>query len=234
MDLVSKIAIVTGASRGSGAAFSTALIEKGSIVYGIARNIQPMHKLQQQLGKHFVPVVLDVSDQTAVKTWIENTFSENHSPDILINNAGAGYFGKIDELPTEQWLQMINTNLNAVFYLTSAVVPLMKKSKTSSHIINIGSILGKVSGSEKSGYSATKFGVQGFSDALFKELRGDNIKVSCINPGSIDTPFFETSGIVSNEKMLQPKALADILIQVLETPDNVLIDELTVRPLNTH
>ena len=117
------------------------------------------------------------------------------------------------------------------FYLTSAIVPLMKATESSSHIINIGSILGKVSSSQKSAYSATKYAIQGFSEGLFKELRGFNIKVSCVNPGSIETGFFEASGIAPNPLMLQPHELADTLVYLLETPENVLIDELTIRPL---
>lgn len=232
MNIHSKIAIVTGASRGAGASFSKALIDKGATVYGLARNLELLQALQFQLGEKFIPVAMDISDRETLKKWIDSTFSDNHFPDILINNAGAGYFGKIDELPLAQWHQMINTNLNAVYYLTSAVVPLMKKAQNSSHIINIGSILGKTSAAEKAGYSATKYAMQGFSEALFKELRSYNIKVSCINPGSIETHFFEASGIEPHSNMLQPEDLAQIVIQVLETPDNVLIDELTVRPLN--
>lgn len=231
MDLQGKNAIVTGASRGAGAAFAKALVQKGVKVYGLARTREKLVIVQQELGNNFVPVSLDISDQKAVSNWISNTFSNTHRPDILVNNAGAGYFGKIDDLALDQWHQMINTNLNAVFYLTSGIVPLMKKSKNEAYIVNIGSILGKVSGSEKSAYSATKYGMQGFSEALFKELRGFNIKVTCLNPGSIQTDFFEESGISANEKMLHPDELADLLIYLLQTPENVLVDELTVRPL---
>lgn len=233
MDVGAKIAIVTGASKGLGAAISEALVRKGATVYGLARNESALEKLQTKIGKGFLPFAVDVSSEESVKSWVQDTFKETRGPDILINNAGAGYFGKIDALPLEKWRQMIDTNLNAVFYLTALVVPFMKKNPASSHIINIGSILGKTSGSEKSGYSATKYGIQGFSEALFKELRGDNIKVSCVNPGSIDTRFFEASGIESHGNMLQPSELAEVLLSVLETPDNVLIDELTVRPLNS-
>lgn len=232
MDLDSKIAIVTGASSGLGASVSQALVEKGAVVYGLARKLEALEKLQKSIGKKFVPVKLDISDKESLEKWIKKTFSDKHAPDILINNAGAGYFGKVDELPLDKWQQMVNTNLNGVFYLTSLLVPLMKRKQTGSHILNIGSILGKMSGAEKSGYSATKFAMQGFSEALFKELRRDNIKVSCINPGSIDTYFFEESGIEPSDKMLQPKEIADVLLHVLETPENVLINELTVRPLN--
>lgn len=232
MKLHSKIAIVTGASSGLGASVSQALVEKGAQVYGLARNMEALGKLQQNLGEKFIPVSMDISNRENIEKWIKETFSAKHAPDILINNAGAGYFGKVDELPLEKWHQMINTNLNGAFYLTSLVVPLMKQKETGAHILNIGSILGTTSGAEKSGYSATKYAMQGFSEALFKELRRDKIKVSCINPGSIDTYFFEESGVEPNEKMLQPKEVADVLIHVLETPPNVLINELAVRPLN--
>lgn len=231
MNLQSKIAIVTGASRGTGAAFSEALVKKGATVYGLARNERALQALQLKLGDKFVPVALDVSEEESIKNWVKNTFSTSHFPHILINNAGTSQFDAVEELSSEKWRNMIDTNLNAVHYLTSALVPLLKKDENSSHIVNIGSILGKTSGSEKSAYSATKFAIQGYSEALFKELRGFNIKVTCLNPGSIATGFFESSGISANESMLQPEELAQVLINVLETPDNVLIDELTVRPL---
>lgn len=231
MNLQSKIAVVTGASRGAGAAFSEALVNKGAKVYGLARNEKALQALQAKIGDDFVPVTLDVSEEEILKNWVKNTFSPTHFPQILINNAGASQFAPVDGLASEDWQKMINVNLNAVHYLTSALTPLMKKDGNSSHIVNIGSILGKTSGSKKSAYSATKFAIQGYSEALFKELRGHNIKVTCLNPGSIATGFFESSGIVPNESMLLPEELAQVLVNILETPDNVLIDELTIRPL---
>lgn len=231
MNLDSKIAIVTGASRGLGRATAIALLEKGATVYGISRSETELEALAADWNDLFNPVILDITQEEKVRSWAAETFSEANPPDILINNAGAGYFENIDAFTSEQWHQMIDTNLNAVFYLTAAVVPLMKVTDSSNHIINIGSILGKVSASGKSAYSATKFAIQGYSEALFKELRGHNIKVSCVNPGSIETSFFEASGIEPNPRMLQPEELAEVLIYLLETPDNMLIDELTVRPL---
>lgn len=231
MQLKSKRAVITGASRGMGKAIATALLEKGAIVYGLSRNSTGMEELKLRWNECFFPVQLDISDEQNVRKWVAETFSEQKLPDILINNAGVGYFGKIDTLPSEKWHQMINTNLNGVMYLTAALVPLMKCSEDYSHIINIGSILGKVSGAEKSAYSATKFALQGFSEALFKELRSERIKVSCINPGSIGTTFFKDSGIQASEGMLKPRQMADIITFVLETPDNILIDEMSIRPL---
>ena len=232
MNILNKTAIVTGASGGLGKAISEALIKSGAKVYGVARNEQKLQSIENKLGNNFVSVPLDISNHEAIKCWITETFSEKNPPDILINNAGTGIFGKIDEMPTEDWLTMINTNLNGMYYITSQVASLMKKTEASSHIINIGSILGSIGRAESAAYCATKFGIQGFSDALFKELRFFNIKVTCFNPGSIDTHFFESSGIASHNNMLQPKDLADTLVHILKTPHNMLINDITIRPLN--
>jgi len=107
----------------------------------------------------------------------------------------------------------------------------MKSNQNTCHIINIGSILGKTTRTESAAYSATKYGMQGFSEALFKELRSYKIKVTCVNPGSIDTDFFEDSGINPHKNMLQPKDIAALIIHLIETPDNLLVDEITMRPL---
>lgn len=232
MNINEKTAIVTGASRGLGVAFATALVGKGVTVYGLARSLDALTILQDRLGNAFVPVGMDITDPEAIRDWVDKTFGDDYLPDILINNAGSGHFGKVDEMPSEQWHQMINTNINGIFNLTSLIVPLMKQNSGSSHIINIGSILGTLGNPEMSGYCATKFAVRGFSEVLFKELRYDNIKVTCLNPGSIETDFFAEAGVHRHRHMLQPAAVADTLIHILETPDNMLINELTMRPLN--
>lgn len=231
MNIKQKIAIVTGASRGLGAALVEALVAKGATVYGLARNVEKLNSIQNKLGKQFIPVEMDITEPKTVATWVKNTFSETNLPDILINNAGVGFLKKTNQLTLDEWHSMVNTNLNAVFYLTSTIAPLMKKNRNTCHIINIGSILGKTARPETAAYSATKYGIQGFSEALFKDLRDDKIKVSCVNPGSIDTHFFEASGIVPHQNMLQPKEIADFIVHILETPDNLLIDEITLRPL---
>jgi NADP-dependent 3-hydroxy acid dehydrogenase YdfG len=231
MNIDGKIAVITGASSGLGAALAKTLVDKNAVVYGLARNAEKLHDIENMLGKNFISVVMDISNQKEIETWIQNTFSNSHLPDILINNAGAGYFTKLDELSSERWHEMINTNLNGMFYITSKIVPLMKTNQNTCHIINIGSILGKTTRAESAAYSATKYGMQGFSEALFKELRLYKIKVTCVNPGSIDTHFFEDSGIHPHNNMLQPKDIADLIIHLIETPDNFLVDEITMRPL---
>jgi len=232
MEIQNKIAIVTGASSGLGAAVSKQLVTEGAMVYGLARNLNALQEIEKEIGGKFIPVALDISVASEVKNWISETFSAEKSPAILINNAGSGYFGKLDEMPSEHWYEMINTNLNGMYTITSEVVKLFKTKEQIAHIINIGSILGITTRAEGAAYSATKFGINGFSEALFKELRKDNIKVTCLNPGSIETDFFAESGIKAHGNMLQPKDIAETILHILKTPDNMLISEMTVRPLN--
>jgi NADP-dependent 3-hydroxy acid dehydrogenase YdfG len=232
MQLTKTRAVVTGASSGLGCAITEALINEGASVYGLARNVEKLNEMHSELGGRMSPVRMDVTELQEVEEWVYQTFDDSSSPDILINNAGAGYFGKVDELPVVKWQQMIDTNLSGIFYLTRSIVPLMKKKATSSHIINIGSILSTLANPKMSAYCATKFGTRGFSEALFKELRYDGIKVSCINPGSIETDFFSESGIRKHSNMLQPKNIAETVVHLLKTPDNMLINYMTIRPLN--
>lgn len=233
MDLKNKIAIVTGASSGIGIEFSKKLIDKGAVVYGLARRLEKLEELHTKYGKQFQPVQMDITRPDDLKNWIEKEFSGDTLPDILINNAGVGYFGDVDSLSLENWDTMVNTNLSGVFYLTRLVTPLLKKNPEHCHIINISSIAGLLGNPSMSGYNATKFGLRGFSEALFKELRYDKIKVSTMFPGSIATEFFDTAGgTETHSNMMQAPDVADTLIYLLETPDNLLINEITMRPLN--
>jgi NADP-dependent 3-hydroxy acid dehydrogenase YdfG len=231
MNVNGKIAVITGAGSGLGAALAKVLVAEGAIVYGLSRNGKKLSAVENELGKNFIAVAIDISDEKKISNWIKETFSANRLPDILVNNAGAGYFAQLDSLPVKRWHEMINTNLNGTFYITSGIIPLMKANKEPCHIINIGSILGKTARSESAAYSATKYAMQGFSEALFKELRSYKIKVTCINPGSIDTHFFEESGIHPHKNMMQPADVAQLILHLIETPDNLLVDEITLRPL---
>lgn len=231
MQLQNKKAIVTGASSGLGAALATALVQKGTSVWGLARNEKRLQDLQQQLGNAFIPVCLDITDATAVTKWVQHTFNDNPAPDILINNAGIGTFGKIDTMPAAEWLNIIQTNLIGMYHITSQLVPYMKAAQQTAQIINIGSIMGTIAKEEATAYCTSKFGVRGFSESLFKELRQHHIKVTCVNPGSIETPFFQHTGIETHAHMLQPAEVAALIIHLLETPDNLLVDEITLRPL---
>ena len=232
MNLQSKIAIVTGASSGIGAEFSKILVEAGTKVYGLARSEAKLEEIQDKLGDQFVPVPIDITNYTSIKTWVYSTFI-NETPDILVNNAGIGIFSNVDELSIDDWHTMMNVNLSGVFYLTRLFVPLMKQNTNVCHIVNIASVAGLMGNPTISGYNATKFGLRGFSEALFKELRFDGIKVTCFFPGSISTSFFDDiESVTLHDNMMHPADIAKTLKYVLETSDNFLINEITMRPLN--
>jgi len=232
MNLQSKVAIVTGASSGIGTEFSKILIEAGAKVYGLARSTDKLELIQKTLGDLFIPVSVDVADYEAVEQWVSKTFKKE-KPDILVNNAGIGIFGNVDDLKVKDWQKMMDVNLSGVFYLTHLIVPLMKKNPKVCHIANIASVAGLMGNPSLSAYNATKFGLRGFSEALFKELRFDGIKVTCFFPGSIATAFFDgIKSIKLHDNMMQPIDIARTLKYVLETPDNFLINEITMRPLN--
>lgn len=233
MNIKGKIAIVTGASSGIGKAFAQHLVNKGATVYGLGRNLSRLSAVEEELGSSFKAIKLDITKHKDIEQWVGQAFSEKHIPDILINNAGLGYKKPAEELSVAEWDAMLMTNLSGVFYLTRLVVPMMKRTESHKHIINIGSVAGLIGNPELTGYNATKFGLRGFSDALFKELRSFNIKVSCMMPGSIETPFFDNmDSIEANPRMMQANDVAQLLIQMLETPDNLLVNEITFRPLN--
>lgn len=233
MNLDSKVAIVTGASSGIGAEFSKMLVENGTEVYGLARSTDKLQKIQKSLGEQFHPVTIDITNADELENWVNDTFSRNHRPDILINNAGVMYSANVEDLTMDEWHTMISVNLNGIFYLTRLIVPLMKENEQACHIINIASIAGLLGNPTISGYNASKFGVRGFSEALFKELRYDGIKVTCVFPGSINTDLFDKiDGVENHPNMMKTTDISSTVKFLLETDDNFLINEITMRPLN--
>jgi len=175
----------------------------------------------------------DVADSAQVKAALEQTLNLWGSAEVygLINNAGFGLFGRIEELPTDDWYRMFKTNVHGLMLATRAVVPILKQNG-SGHIINISSIAGLQALAQASAYCATKYAVRGFSHSLCAELREFGIKVSCVYPGSVATNFFDRiPGIEPNEHMLQPEDVANLLCELLETSSNFLTVDVEIRPL---
>lgn len=233
MNLSNKIAIITGSTSGIGTAFAKDLIAAGAIVYGLGRNPSAHNRIREELGDAYHPVIADMRERETLDTWVAATFTDQHAPDILINNAGLGIFGAIDEISPDDWETMVNTNINGIYYLTRTIVPFMKRKATHSHILNVASVAGLMGNPNISGYNATKFAVRGMSEALFKELRYDRIKVTCIYPGSISTQFFASeTGVNTHSNMMTAEDISSTVMHILQTSDNYLISEVVMRPLN--
>jgi NADP-dependent 3-hydroxy acid dehydrogenase YdfG len=235
MILENKVAVVTGASSGLGEAFSAALTRKGATVFGLARRTDRLDEIRTEIGPSFIPLECDVSDESAVNEAFESVHRDGRSVDILINNAGLGKFGPIEDMSTEDWDTQNETNLRGVFLCTRAVIPDMKKRNAETgfggHIINISSVAGLIGNPMVSAYNATKFGLKGFSEALMKELREDGIKVTCLYPGSVQTEFFEVANVPISARPMTSEDITSTVLHVLEAPDNYLISEIAMRPL---
>lgn len=235
MDLSGKSVVVTGASRGLGRALAEAFIERGATVFGLARHEGDLNGARQRLGDGFVPVVCDVTDRAAVKRAFELALEQAHRVDVLVNNAGLGYYGKLEELPDERWETILNVNLRGVVLCTRAAVPIMKAQNQregfGGHIVHIASVAGLIGNPNLTIYNMSKFGVRGFSEALMKEVRDDRIKVTCVYPGSIATHFFEQAGTPGAPGAMDARDVAATVLHVVESAPNYLISEVTMRPL---
>jgi NADP-dependent 3-hydroxy acid dehydrogenase YdfG len=225
MELINKVAVVTGANKGIGLECVTQLLAAGARVYGICRSECSVEH------PNFTCLKADVGNLDQVNGVMDQILAHNRHVDILINNAGLGYFGFCDELDPMKWQEMMNTNLNGIFYFTRRVLPGMK-SVGSGHIINIASTAGLEGYAQTTGYCASKFAVRGFSDALYKEVRDHGVKVTCVFPGSVKTDFFRHhSGIEPHEHMLKAEDIASQILYALASPPNFHHVNLEIRPL---
>lgn len=230
MELENSRTIVTGASQGVGLAIAEALIARGGRVAGLARTARPLQEAADRLGGEFVPIVCDVRDLEAVRRAVVQVKEALGGIDALVNNAGVGRFGAIDELSKDDWDEMIATNVSGVYHCTREVTPDLKE-QGHGHIVNIASIAGLIGNPNLFGYNASKYAVRGMTDALFKELREFGIKVSAVYPGSIETGFSGGRRPSSASHKMRPGEVAEVVIHILERSDNFLISEVVLRPL---
>ena len=225
MELQNKVAVVTGANKGIGLECVKMLLEKGARVYGICRSGCSIEH------SNYTCLHADVGNLEQINSAFDTILSEQKQVDILINNAGLGYFGFCEEIEIEKWHELFNTNVSGIFYCTRRVLPGMK-SQGYGHIVNISSIAGLEGYQQVSAYCATKFAVRGFSDALYKEVRDFGVKVTCIYPGSVKTDFFRHSeNIKPHDNMLMPQDVATQILYALESPANYHPVNIEVRPL---
>ncbi len=227
MLLTDTVAVVTGASEGIGRAVAESLIAAGATVHGLARSPGPLAATADALGPRFVPAPCDVSDADAVRAAIDAAAAHAGRLDVLVNNAGVGAFGPVDEVTDTDWDRLVGTNLSGLFYATRAAVPHLKAGG-GGHIVHVASIAGIVGNANLSAYNATKFGVRGFSEATMKELRPHGIRVTCVLPGSVATGFGDSP---AKDTAIPPSAVAATIRHALEAPASTLISEIVMRPM---
>lgn len=232
-DLKNKIACVTGGTKGIGRAIAEALLNEGASVAICARHendvedaVGAMRKLNR--GK-ISGRACDVRNHQQVKAFINHTVERFGGLDILINNAGVGGFGSVQDLAPEQWRQTIETNLTGVYYCCHEAIPEMKK-RGGGFIVNMGSLAGKNAFSGGAAYNASKFGLIGFSEALMLDVRYDNIRVSYIMPGSVNTEFNDDTVDASKAWQLTAEDVAHVVLNVLKLDPRAMASRVELRP----
>ena len=226
-----KAALVTGGSRGIGLAISRALANEGAEVIICGRDRPTLERSGSLLGPRAVTVPCDVGQQEQVAALFGAVEQRFNGLDVLVNNAGVGFFGSVAELPLEHWRTVIDTNLSGVFYCSRLAIPLMKR-RGGGYIINIGSLAGKNAFAGGAAYNASKFGLIGFSEALMLDVRYDNIRVSCVLPGSVSTDFSSsTSRRAHKDWKLRPEDIAQTVLHLLRLPPQALASSVDMRPL---
>lgn len=226
-----KVAVVTGGTRGIGRAIAESLLREGASVAICGRTQKDVARAAEEMSGafdgHVIGAPLDVRKPDAVTRFfasVDERFGDLH---ILVNNAGIGIFRSVSELSVDDWRHTLETNLDGVFYCCREAIPRLKKSGGGS-IINISSLAGKNPFAGGSAYNASKFGLNGFSEALMLDHRYDRIRVTYVMPGSVDTDFSPRSERASWK--MAPQDVADVVLMALRMPARTTVSRIEMRP----
>jgi len=232
-EIKGKVSVVTGGTKGIGRAIAKALVTAGAHVAITARNedeiANSVTDLKTIASGTVAGYVCDVRDYEQVKSVFAIVAKEFGGLDILINNAGIGIFASVESMSVEDFRAVLETNLFGVFYCCHEAISLMKQ-RGGGYIINLSSLAGANPHAEMAAYNASKFGLNGFSEALMQEVRHDGIKVSYVMPGSVNTEFGGDEPSAAKSWQLQPDDIAQVVMDLLAYPDRALPSRVEIRP----
>ncbi|MGB5227271.1 SDR family oxidoreductase [Eudoraea sp.] len=230
MDLAGKVAYITGGSKGIGLGVARKLMDAGCKVAISGRNKSSLDAAVQHLGSgpNVMALVSDVTNLDNEHKAVAQIIQKWGKLDVVLANAGLGYFAPVDELSENDWHQMIDTNLNGVFHTLKASVEALKDSK--GYYITLASLAGTNFFPTAAGYNATKFGVVGFTQAAMLDLRKYDIKVSTIMPGSVATHFNNNEPTQKDAWKIQPEDIGELVIDLLKMHPRTLPSKIEVRP----
>lgn len=234
MDLKNKIAVVTGATKGIGYAVAETLLKAGAKVFICARDKSELKDALEKLSAlgEVGGEVCDVRSEEQTGAMLDEAARVFGGVDILVNNAGIGIIGKtVEEMSGDEFRQTLETNLFGVFYASHYAIPLMKR-RGGGYIINVSSLAGQNAHPKMAAYNASKFGLNGFSEAMMQEVRADNIKVTTICPGSVNTYFGGGAPDAANDWQLQPEDIAQTVLDLLNMNERALPSKIEIRPSN--
>ena len=227
-DLEGKVALVTGGNRGIGRGVVEALHGAGATVYLTSRDAARAEAAAREVGPRAKGLACDVRREDQVKRAFETVARDAGGLDVLVNNAGVGEFGPVADMSSESWRNIIETNLNGVFYCCHEAIPLMRKRR-GGYIINVSSLAGKNPIVNGAAYNASKFGLNGFSEALMMEVRYDGIRVSYLMPGSVATEFGRGSP-AKQDWALKPEDVGEVVLFLLRSPPRAMYSRVEMRP----
>jgi 3-oxoacyl-[acyl-carrier protein] reductase len=233
--LQDKIAIVTGGSRGIGRSIAEALLREGASVAICGRSQTSVDEALSGLNAHkdlnkapgAIGSSVDVADPESVASFFQLVDRQLGGLDILVNNAGVGIFRSVADLAIKEWQETVDTNLSGVFYCCREAVPRLRH-RGGGAIINLSSLAGRNAFAGGAAYNATKFGLNGFSEALMLDHRRDKIRVTYVMPGSVDTEFGSQSARASWK--IAPEDVAEVVLMVLRMPDRTTVSRVEMRP----
>lgn len=245
MDLKGKLVLVTGASSGIGEACAREFAAKGSNLVLSARRMDVLEKLAAELkGAYGVSVdvfQLDVRSRKAVFAFADELAAKKLVPDVLLNNAGlARGLSRLHEGDVDEWEEMIDTNVKGLLYVSRAILPMMV-ARNYGHVVNIGSLAGRIVYPAGNVYNASKFAVDALNQAMNLDLVGTNIRVSLIEPGMVKTNFSvvrfsgdqaKSDAVYDGVRYLTPKDIADTILYIVEAPDHINIQSLLIMPVD--
>jgi NADP-dependent 3-hydroxy acid dehydrogenase YdfG len=238
--LEGKVAAITGASSGIGEATAIALAGAGAKVSLAARRKDRLDALAEKIGDRALAVEADIGDEDQARAFVQQTKDELGGLDILVNNAGVMLLGPLLAQQGDDWRTMVNVNILGLVYCSHAALAHMAEQQ-SGHIVNISSVAGRTTAAGSAVYNFTKWGVTGFSDALRQEASHVNVRVTCVEPGFVDTELqgHNTNPVVvkamekareSLDKVLESEDIAQAILFAVSQPGHVAINELMVRP----
>jgi NAD(P)-dependent dehydrogenase (short-subunit alcohol dehydrogenase family) len=224
-----KIALITGGSRGIGLGIAAALAARGASVSITGRDAGALEAAREKLGGAALALRADVQSEEESARAVEETVARFGGLDILVNNAGIGLFVPLADMSAAEWRQVMHTNLDGVFYCCHAAIPHLRR-RGGGWIINISSLASKNPFTGAGAYSASKAGLNVFSEVLMQELRYDNIRVSYILPGSVGTEFASRGAAGAADWKLTPDDVAQVVVDLIAHPARSLPSRVELRP----